>query len=303
MDKSLTARAASPVPRFFLYGEPPHLARAGFVHVESIPDRSRLHDWKIRPHAHGDLHQLLLVTGGRGEMRVESGREPFASPTLLVLPAGLIHGFDFAPDTAGYVITLAAGTLEELLPRERALQSVFERARCLPLASLTDAPELELAAHLLRRELLWDAPGRGIAAEARLVTLLVGVLRALREPAVGAQLGPRAALVSRFRDLLDRQFRREHSVAHYARQLAVSESRLRTACVALTGKPPLKLLHERVLLEAKRTLSYSELSVGQTAYALGFSDPAYFSRFFRARIGMSPAAFRRRTSGTSVSGL
>ena len=50
------------IPRFFLYGEPPRDADERFLHVETIADRSRLYEWRIRPHAHRDLHQLLVIS-------------------------------------------------------------------------------------------------------------------------------------------------------------------------------------------------------------------------------------------------
>jgi AraC family transcriptional activator of pobA len=67
----------------------------------------------------------------------------------------------------------------------------------------------------------------------------------------------------------------------------------------VTGKPPTRLVHDRLLLEAKRSLTYTNMTIAETAYDLGFTDPAYFSRFFSERVGESPAAFRRRTTNAS----
>jgi AraC family transcriptional activator of pobA len=64
----------------------------------------------------------------------------------------------------------------------------------------------------------------------------------------------------------------------------------------VTGKPPMRLVHERVLLEAKRSLTYSNLGIAAIGYDLGFLDPGYFSRFFAQRVGESPAQFRLRTA-------
>ncbi|MFO7288350.1 MAG: helix-turn-helix domain-containing protein, partial [Gammaproteobacteria bacterium] len=57
---------------------------------------------------------------------------------------------------------------------------------------------------------------------------------------------------------------------------------------------PIKLVHHRVLLEAKRQLLYTTKPVSEIAYGLGFDDPAYFTRFFSRRTGMSPRAYRAR---------
>jgi AraC family transcriptional regulator, transcriptional activator of pobA len=285
------------VPRFFLYGEPPREVAEGFLHVETIAERSRLYEWRIRPHAHRDLEQLLLVLGGRGEMLADGLVRPFAAPALLIVPASVVHAFEFEPETRGYVASVAAAMPRSLARRDFAFQRVFAAPAVIDLAVAgTEALELEQSLALLRRELVWDAPLGSIAAEARLTSLLVEVARVLMHHGVAAppRRGPRATLVGRFRDLLDARFREAWPLARYARRLGVSAARLRAACIDVTGKPPLRLVHARLLLEAQRTLAYTDLTVAETAYALGFTDPGYFSRFFRARTGQTPAAFRRR---------
>jgi AraC family transcriptional activator of pobA len=263
--------------------------------VETIADRSQLYDWKIRPHAHRDLHQILLILGGGGEMRMESESRPFRAPALLLVPAMVVHAFAFERDTTGYVITLAERSLRDLAKREPAFNHVFEAMGCVQVPQTN---ELEEALRGLQREVVWDAPARAIAAEARLVTVLVAVVRALAEQAVAQipERGPRAALIARFRDEIEANFRLGWDVAHYAKLLRVSPARLRAACLDVTGKPPTHLIHDRLLLEAKRSLTYTNMTIAETAYDLGFTDPAYFSRFFSERVGESPAAFRRRTT-------
>ena len=58
------------------------------------------------------------------------------------------------------------------------------------------------------------------------------------------------------------------------------------------GAAPMALVHERLMVEAKRMLIYTPLSVAEVAYDLGFDDPAYFSRFFAEREGTPPSRFR-----------
>jgi AraC family transcriptional activator of pobA len=292
------SRAAG-VPRFFLYGEPPRDADEGFLHVETIADRSRLYDWKIRPHAHRNLHQVLVILAGAGEMQAESVSTPFQSPALLLVPAAVVHAFAFERDTRGYVITVADSMVEQLTRREPGFKTIFDAVGCVELSQQAlDAQEIESAVMKLQREVVWEAPARALAAEARLVTLLVAVVRALAEHSMSArqERGPRAALVLRFREAIETSFRSGWDVARYAKALRVSPSRLRAACLEVTGKPPTRLVHDRLLLEAKRSLTYTNMTIAETAYDLGFSDPAYFSRFFSERMGESPAAFRRRTT-------
>jgi len=289
----------APVPRFFLYCEPPRDPDERFVHVETIADRSRLYDWHIRPHGHRELHQVLVIFSGGGEMRAETQRESFQAPVLLTVPAGVVHGFVFFPETEGYVVTFAEALFRRLAREEPAFRPLFMASRC---ASLAGDPEQEqdLADALprLRRELAWQAPASTAAVAARLSTILVSAARALHQPeiTVSEAWNARAALVARFREKMEAHLRMGLTVTQYAKALNVTRARLRAACLEVTGKPPVRVLEERLLLEAKRTLTYTNMTVAETGYYLGFGDTAYFSRFFRKLAGESAAAFRKRVT-------
>jgi len=92
--------------------------------------------------------------------------------------------------------------------------------------------------------------------------------------------------------VLEQDSAAQHAVGNYARRLRTSETALRRACQRVAGQSPNAMLHARLLVEAERLLRYTGLSVGQIAYQLGFRDPAYFSRFFSHRSGLSPSAYR-----------
>jgi AraC family transcriptional activator of pobA len=287
--------AREAVGRYFLYGEPTREADPRFLHVETIPARSRLHDWTIRPHAHAGLHQFLLITEGGGTFRAEAETRPFAAPTLFVVPAGIAHGFAFRPETEGYVVTAAGGLVAEAARGDAMLDGLLGAWFCLDEAGdLLAANDLPAAFAALAHEYVWAAPARMAAAEAHLTRILVGAARlALAHPAGRrASMHRDAVLVKEFRELVERDFRRALPLRHYAALLGLSESRLSAACRRMLGEPAQRLLHRRVMVEAQRYLVYSTLPVAEIGYALGFADPAYFSRFFTRRSGVSPAAFR-----------
>lgn len=66
------------VPLFKLYGENQAWPGTDLLHCESIPARSRLHHWEIKPHQHAELFQLLYVQRGRAEVEIEGGAAPSA---------------------------------------------------------------------------------------------------------------------------------------------------------------------------------------------------------------------------------
>ena len=75
--------------------------------------------------------------------------------------------------------------------------------------------------------------------------------------------------------------------------LGVTRAHLHEACVRAHGRAPQQLVHERLNVEARMRLRETALTIEQVAYSLGFRDPAYFSRFFTRRSGMSPGAYRK----------
>jgi AraC family transcriptional activator of pobA len=81
-------------------------------------------------------------------------------------------------------------------------------------------------------------------------------------------------------------------LAQYASRLGLSTPRLNRLARAECGRPALELVHERLTREACRRLTYIAAPAASLAGELGFEDPAYFSRFFKRRTGMSPHRWR-----------
>jgi AraC family transcriptional activator of pobA len=89
-------------------------------------------------------------------------------------------------------------------------------------------------------------------------------------------------------------------VDDYAAELRVHPRRLRAACLSLAGATPVQLVQARRLLEAKRLLLYSNMTVAETGYYLGFQDPAYFTRVFTKVCNVSPRTYRRELQSPSM---
>lgn len=281
------------IPQYFLYGEATHDVDERFLHIESIAERSRLHDWKIRPHAHQDLHHFLLVIRGGGVFYAEGELNPFNHNALISVPLSCVHGFDFKPGTDGWILT-ASGALLGRIARENAeLRPVLSEANAMPLPADVSAAMVAKFESLMV-EFRSNLPGRRTAAEALLIGILVAALRRKLQllPNKEGKTGADSVLASKYRSLVEEHFRTTLKVADYAKRLCVSSERLRQACVRSTASSPLALLNARRLLEAKRSLLYTGMSVGLIAEACGFPDPAYFSRFFTQRTGVSPMAYR-----------
>jgi AraC family transcriptional activator of pobA len=287
-------RTTAPVPRYFLYGDTEPTGD-WFLNVEPLDQRCRQEGWIIAPHAHPHFVQIIVVISGSGTMSVEGESRQFSGPALIVVPMHTIHGFRYEENSSGWVLTIADSHIELLSRRAPELSGLWTAPAAVSCEDDGWVPAADTALRALDRELDRGEIGGVIAAEALLTTLLVIILRQLaRVGELGkAELsGGPTQLVSRYRALIEDHYSDNWPLSKYAQCLSVSLAQLRTACLATNGDAPLKLLHERVLMEAKRNLIYTARSVAQIAYQLGFNDPAYFSRFFTQHVGEPPAQFR-----------
>jgi len=286
--------STEPIPRYFLYGEASDDVELYFLHVEVIHRRSGLHNWIIRAHAHPDHHQILLVSKGGGVLRVDEDESALEAPALLVMPALSVHAIEFRAGSDGYVITVATDFLQSAIEGDEALGAAFSgRARCV-YNQLGKTAGLLDAFQSVAREFVWSAPGRRIAIKAHLQRILIALARLQTEGAHddGGLHRRDSDLVVRYRELIELEFRQQPSLAAIAKALGVTTARLNQACRAVTGKTALTVMHDRIMIEAKRTLLYTGMTAAEIAWSVGFSDPAYFNRFFSRRAGISPGAFR-----------
>lgn len=285
------------IDRFALFGERPGPIAPEFLHIEPISLRSSLHEWQIAAHAHPGIFQLLLLEAGSGVLTSDGAEVELVPVSLVALPSGCVHAFNFATDAEGWVLSIAADLLND--------------AR---VGSLCDASRLATGAMrsvmlegggVLARRLSWlladlaAALGHGrpglltnaLAAE-------LGMVLALADEELGRMAGDhspsrRDGLAARFKALVELHFCDGWNVGRYAAALGTTGPTLTRSCREVLLRSPGEVVLDRVLLEAMRGLTYSTASVAQIAARLGFSDPAYFARFFKARTGMTAGAFRR----------
>jgi len=102
-----------------------------------------------------------------------------------------------------------------------------------------------------------------------------------------------------FRDFsryLEIHFREKHNVAEYAEMLHIAPKTLTHKFKNLHLESPNQLIINRILLEAKRLLFYTDKPIKEIAYDLGYEDPAYFNRLFTNKTGSTPANFKKNYS-------
>ena len=268
-----------------LFGEAADLPDV--VHCETIPSRSVLHDWKLAPHRHARLHQILLIESGGGQATLDGQDQPLRPMHVVNVPVNHVHGFDFLIGTQGYVLTIAAEVLDEALLSSEGLRSVVAQP-----AIIRGTPRMRATMKQIFAEHAERHFGRAHILRALSAALIGLVARKLAERGAARLGATNPDLVRRFEELLEQHLKDRWSVSQYAEALSVTPAHLTRVTRAATGHCASDLILHRTIREARRNLVYTTLPVSTIAYTLGFDDPAYFSRVYSTATGMSPSAFR-----------
>lgn len=288
---------AGAIPTYRLYGEKLPETPDFWLHFETLPDRSRKYRWEIDLHRHAAFFQIFNITAGSGDAQFHGSRHTFAAPVAIFVPAGAVHGFSFSHDSDGTVLTAISERLTALAGTDRRLANFFGAPRVIQLAN--DSGEASIAAKdalaRIAAELDGRAAGRMAMVDALLTQALVSLARAA-EPDAPEQdwaADRDAERMEQFSILVDTHFREHRPVAFYAERLGVSATHLNRISRRLAQESVQGLLNRKLIAEARRELVFTHMPVKAVAFSLGFSDPAYFSRFFHQQTGMTPGAFRR----------
>lgn len=276
------------VPKVRLYVEPAE-EESWLVHVGHVSDRGR---WRTAPHAHPDYGQVIFVRSGCGVMNLEGAAVPFAGPCVLLLPTESVHGLDYEMDVDRWVVTIEVTYLSQVNAKLREFNRLWAQPRVIPLDGM--AEECHDIIQKLAREVEHKPVGHVAGTEALLTSLLLNLVRNVDLDPADSECATRndIRLTERFRDLIEQHYRENLPLQDYASKLAVSLVQLRAACASAAGQSPTKMIHARIITEAKRNLIFGDMSMEQIAFGLGFSNAAYFTRFFRKEVGQAPSQFR-----------
>ncbi len=298
----LSHQKAQGIPAFALYGETAGTDQ-DMLHVEDVQSRSQQYQWEIEPHMHHGLFQVLWLQRGSAEVLLDEHRSSVQALAALVVPPGVVHGFRFAPDTDGKVLTLSAPFLleGEFQSVGEAFRALFLRPAVLKFEPGTDAGERlsALFAALLAEFSLPDSVNSPVPVWlARSLVWHLSKVSALGQHNQNPRAYQHQALFTRFLLLVEQHFLEHWPLERYASRLGLSTPRLNRLVRAERGVSALELVHERLTREACRRLIYVAAPAARLAAELGFDDPAYFSRFFKRRTGHTPQSYRAAHAGS-----
>ena len=280
----------SQIPTYDIFREPEERKRPVTVtHTNGLFPQKKI--W-LSPHRK-NYYLLMYITHGSGRHWVDTVPYEFKADTLFFSTPEQIHVKEDVI-TSGTVICF---TDEFFAIEQNADLLKLQFMQSIPLGNellLTPADKIEIPAImryiLVEYQNINDLHDEMLYAYLRV--LLIYLARIYNKQYNGVELGKRHELYQRFRSSVEESYKKIHDASHYADLLNISVSHLNKLIKEHSGKTVMMHLHERQILEAKRLLFSTHMSVKEIAYNLGFHDDSYFSRFFKRMTSLTPMAYR-----------
>jgi AraC family transcriptional regulator, transcriptional activator of pobA len=247
-------------------------------------------------HAHRhDYFEILIFDKTGGTHEIDFVTYPVKKDTIHFLSPGQVHLLRRDKSVTGHVLAFKEEAFLST-PFANNEKLLMPSSAVSPVITLDKAGRAKINNSLsnLLAEYSNEHSYSAYSLSAHLLLFFIEVMKHLEYKGPASKQSSSNTLYHNFRRLVDNNITSSHSVAQYASQLNVTAGHLNDTVKKESGKNASDIIHSRLLLEAKRLLYHSQLSVKEIAAMLNYDDPAYFTRFFKTHEKITPGEFREQ---------
>ena len=242
-------------------------------------------------------YEIIWLKKGKGIHFIDGQKFDYSGSVLFLLSPGQVHKIEQEEKGEGFVIKF----LPELFQNQKEIDEylvdnlLFDAIDAFPVIPLT-ASQYKVFEDLFYQitvEFNTSEIGQQQILSSFLKILITNTTRLKHlqntynfTPDIGFEL------FRKYKIAIEKNFKSLHSVNEYAAILKTNTRHLNTIAKKYSNKTAGQIISDRIILEAKRYLYHNTLSIKEIAFELGYDDPAYFTRFFKNNLGISPQQYK-----------
>ena len=284
-----------PIAAFF---ENPRLKDMPF-HINRLESMKRRATALEHPHKH-NFYEIFIVKKGSARQSVDYQEFDLHDNMLFIISQGQLHFWEESHEVLeGYRLMFTEDFLlmnqanKNLLFELIYLDNVYQH----PAISISETHDkiLEVYFNLLLKEYeRKDAQDHALGA--LLLLILTELQRLFNAHNYRDSTKYNVIIYKQFITLLENNFALNLSASDYAEKLCLSPRHFNRIVQNVSNQSVTQIIKNRIVLEAKRLLSFTNLTVSEISTQLNFEDPSYFARYFKKTIGLSPIEFKNNMS-------
>ncbi len=251
--------------------------------------------------AHGhDFYLILLITKGGGNHFIDSQKYKIKPGAMFIVLPGQIHKWELSKNTDGYVLFFTKEYFLLDFNTERLSNLPFFKATFgQPYIQLNAEQESQINHTFQKISLEYSHHDLNYHEMIRmyLSEMFITLMRVYSQKNTLKSVHNYELMqLNKFEELIENNYTSHETVSFYAEQLNLSLKQLNYLCKKMIDKKPLEMITERIILEAKRLIIHTDMSITAISESLNFSDNSYFSRIFKKHCKQTPDQFRNSYS-------
>jgi AraC family transcriptional activator of pobA len=251
-----------------------------------------------KPHRH-NYYEILIFFKGGGLHEIDFIQHTILNNSIHFVAANSVHLMRRDKRSDGATILFS----EDFFYGDDTLYHFFKN---LQVYSKPDSNVLMLSKkeftyfEALYTQMEYEFESRSAHAEINLKSLMTlflsrADLKARAKNPEEANPKSRNQVIERYREHIEKGFLSHKGVKEYAAELHISPKHLNDLCKQHFSMTAQNIIHQRLLLEIKRLLVHTDLTIKEVCFRSGFDDPAHFNHFFRFHLSMTPLDYRKST--------
>jgi AraC family transcriptional activator of pobA len=250
------------------------------------------------PHRH-DFYEVLYLSGGSGYHIIDSNKYKIEPPCIFFMTPGQTHKLELSHDIDGYIFLFAPDFyLLNQSNKNKLLSFPFFHSvkRQNPPLYLANADDHIFLKNLFERGCVEVKTNSEEIIRSLLDLILLTCNRLYPNEHEVLPNNKGHILVKKFLQLIEENYQKNLKVNDYADKLAITANHLTQIVKQITGKTTIEILQEKNILEIKRLLFYTNMTVSEIASKMNFADQSYFTKYFKKCTGQTPQEFRKEAA-------
>lgn len=243
-----------------------------------------------------DYYMILWMKEGVASISIDFDKFTAATNSIWFITPGKKVTLDFESDPGGWIIKFSKDFFNSQIHENLIIKDVALFTNFGEIPKIILSPKIGDRVHALAEmidELIGSAiPNKEHAINSLLKTLLIYCDSKCNIRITHENNNGKIQIVTTFKDLVNKHYKSIHKVSEYASMMNISSKYLNQVVKEVLSVTAKSLIQEQLTIHARRELKFSNSSIKEIAFDLGFNEPFYFSTYFKNQVGCSPTEYR-----------
>jgi AraC-like DNA-binding protein len=245
-------------------------------------------------HRH-EFHTLIIITGGSGSHTIDFHDYQLLPNRIFLINYGEVHSWKKLKQVKGYVVLFTSEYYNLVFTGNEKIKSdkIFS-----PNNPFIDLSPSEIKDWLSLLKIVESEFYEAQLNHQEIICMILKImmLKFKRNQIINiknvTKSDKKSDLMDNYHNLINEYYKEWKLPKLYAQMLFITPNRLNAICKEVAGINATEFIKRRVILEAKRLLTHTAMTVTQIAYELGFEDNSHFGKYFKSVINETPEKFR-----------